>query len=303
MDDESYLRVIEQLNKEKQELKVEQSKHLEQRFSEILKKGIFGELYKIYLRKKRNSIVNEKYFKPGTRYSKERNNINYRKMKIVAYTCVTGGYDMPQLPMMTFDNLDYVLYTDTVEKYSNLASVYKIMNITNFVENYSSILANRYIKLHPSELFQDYDFAIYLDGNVRIVSDIRQVINYCSSSTGIAMHLHRERDCAYDEAEVCKILNKGNKDKIDLQMTKYKNAGFPRHFGLNEASVIVSSLHSSIAIELMDMWWEEFLASGSYRDQLAWPYILWKNNYSIEDVGCLGTNIYKNYIFEMIKHC
>lgn len=69
--------------------------------------------------------------------------------------------------------------------------------------------------------------------------------------TGIAMHNHRERDDIFSEAESCKLLRRGDPDKIDLQMTRYKSAGFPAHFGMNEATVIVSDLKNE---NLLNFW-------------------------------------------------
>ena len=38
------------------------------------------------------------------------------------------------------------------------------------------------------------------------------------------------------------------------------------------------------------------------RDQLIFPYILWKMNYKIDDVGSLGNNEYRDPKFKFIKH-
>ena len=116
------------------------------------------------------------------------------------------------------------------------------------------------------------------------------------------MHLHCERDCIYNEAIVCKYYNRGNYSKIKQQMEKYKKEGFPQRYGMLEANVIVCNLQNSTSIKILEDWWNEFIVSQSMRDQLALPYVLWKNHYKIDDVGIIGNNVNKNYKIRIERH-
>ena len=59
-------------------------------------------------------------------------------------------------------------------------------------------MINRYIKLHPQEFFlNEYRYAIYIDGNIRVMSDLSPYTRKCNCKTGIAMHRHVQRICAY----------------------------------------------------------------------------------------------------------
>ena len=69
-----------------------------------------------------------------------------------------------------------------------------------------------------------------------------------------------------------------------------------------EATVIIFNLKSQECQKLMSEWWKEFLNSDSKRDQIALPYILWKNKNQISDVGYLGNNVYKNPKFQVESH-
>jgi hypothetical protein len=71
---------------------------------------------------------------------------------------------------------------------------------------------------------------------------------------------------------------------------------------MNEANLIVTDLKNENAIRLLDEWWNEFVRSETMRDQLVWPYVLWKNGFTLNDVGCLGDDIYKNYKLEIVRH-
>ena len=120
--------------------------------------------------------------------------------------------------------------------------------------------------------------------------------------TGFAMHQHVLRDCIYEEAEACILYGKGNPKKLGEQINRYKQEGFPEKYGMLEATVIIFNLKSQECKKLMSEWWKEFLNSDSKRDQIALPYILWKNKYQISDVGYLGNNVYKNPKFQVESH-
>ena len=85
-------------------------------------------------------------------------------------------------------------------------------------------------------------------------------------------------------------------------MDGYKREKFPKKYGMNEATIIVSDINNRESQRLLDEWFKEFKRSKSLRDQLAWPYILWKNKYIIDDVGSLGNNIFQDNKIELVKH-
>lgn len=268
-----------------------------------LKKGNFKGLLKDVKDYKATKKIRKRYFNHLDRPEVDSNQVNINEAKIAIYTCVLGGYDQIPDHLPDFDNADYFLLTDQPENYESLSDRFEIIPLDESHLNLGNILANRYAKFHPAEFFKDrYDYAIYLDGNVRVMADIRKMVKRVPVQTGIAMHNHRERDDIFSEAESCKLLRRGDPDKIDLQMTRYKSAGFPAHFGMNEATVIVSDLNNEKSVELLELWWQEFIKSESFRDQLAWPFVLWENNLMIEDIGNLGNDIYKNPLVEIERH-
>lgn len=267
-----------------------------------LKHGDLGRLGKMLLDKKAAQKIKKKQYSHKLQSVEKKNDADYTRCKIAIYTAVIGGYDHIPRHLVSFDNVDYILYVDDESRYQEYRPQYDVREIPQEIVQKGKIYANRYFKFHPSEFLKGYDYAIYLDGNVRIISDVRPFVNYCSEATGLAMHAHRERDCIYDEAEVCLLYRRGVPEKIKAQMQRYKDEGFPEHFGMNEATVIVSDLHNPVSKELLDSWWLEFEKSECKRDQLIWPYILWEHNLGISDVGCLGNDIYDNYKLEIVRH-
>lgn len=224
-------------------------------------------------------------------------------VKGVVYTCITGGYDLPHEPYFFSSNCSYVMFSDNPEisQGTNWHAKSIPFNISSGLQltNY----ANRFCKMHPFELFPKYEFAIYLDGNVTPVGDLSFLFHLAAESkVGIAMHEHPARKCIYAEGEACISLAKGNAEKIRAQLNKYREEGFPANFGMCEATVIVTDLRNQIAKKIFNDWWNEYRTSGSYRDQISFPYIVWKNGYGMDDIGDLGTNKNLNPYFRINEH-
>lgn len=241
------------------------------------------------VRKMKDRIVTSHVFMDnGIEYDESK---SLFRPRIVVYSCVTGGYDKVSEPEFVFDNIDYVLFTDT----SMDLKKWNVKPIPEFCDRGSSILTNRYIKMHPCEIFRNsnYDFAIYVDGNLKIVGDLTPLTSDLGS-VGIAMHRHALRDDIRKEVIACIAQKKGNAKKLVKQVYSYSSQGFPKNFGMLECNMIVTDLKSKIAEKILDEWWDEFMKSGSMRDQLSLPYVVWKMGYAINDFGNLGYNIYRN---------
>lgn len=223
--------------------------------------------------------------------------------KVVIYTCITGGYDSPKEPLLKLNNIDYIMFTDRIDKNKLSNSLWKIHEIPEKLLDYPNILINRYIKMHPHELFEDeYNLAIYIDGNVQTISDISVFGEMLNKEIGIAAHQHRFRDCIYLEEKTCELKGKGKIEEMRKQIFSYEKQGFPQHYGMIECTVMVTLLESKKAKEIYNQWWDEFLKQGSLRDQLSFPFILWKNNIKISEVGTLGKNLYKNTKIRVYSH-
>lgn len=218
-------------------------------------------------------------------------------VKVAVYTCITSGYDVAKQPVYRGEDTDYFVFTD-LKKEKNSIWKEKEIDYINYTQD-----ANRYYKFHPFEHFLNYDFAIYIDGNVQIISDVTTLCSIArKSKVGIAMHTHHCRNCAYEEAKTCLYYKRGNKEKIIEQVNKFKQKGLPYKFGLKEATIIVYDLKNQKAKNLVEQWWDEYINSGSKRDQLAFPYIIWKNGLDMNDVGDLGNNLWTNPKFVIYGH-
>lgn len=219
--------------------------------------------------------------------------------KIAVYTCISGKYDSIKEPKFNINpNINYIMFTDQDMK----SEFWTIKKIPEKLNNLDSIQKNRYLKMHPHEVLEGFDYAIYVDGNVQIISDLAGLVNMIDKEIGFAMHFHCIRNCIYQEAVMCQRNKKGNPLGITSDVNRYLQEGYPRENGLLECTMFVTDLHSENSRYIYQAWWEEFQQSLSQRDQLSLPVVLWRNNIPISRVGTLGSNLYRNPKFRVLSH-
>lgn len=300
MKDVNQIKAIEEINRRYLELYHSPNTRLFRNFNRLKKLPLKDRLrlIKKKTRAKIGDIYIKKYVKP-----KENEKFYYtfgkplEKEKIAVYSCVTNGYDNPKTPLYISNDTDYFLYTDNLKDKINVWKKQKI-DCQNYVGD-----ENRFYKFHPDILSKKYDFAIYIDGNVEIVSDVTTICSIArQSKIGIAMHRHHERDCVYQEGLACKYYKRGNYEKIEKSLEEMHKDNFPEKFGLCEATVIVYDLKNPLSKKIAHEWWKMYYDSGTKRDQIFFPYIIWKIGYNMTDVGDLGNNIWKNPKFILHGH-
>lgn len=259
---------------------------------------LFRKIKNKILGKRKAEGKKQKFF-----YYTEKNIAFINKRKVI-YTCILGEYDKVYEPLVKVENTKYIMFSnnDKIREQLNIWEYRDIPERIIKICHNDYILINRYIKMHPKELFPKDDYAAYIDGSVELMLDITELFNQINDKTGLAMHRHRIRKDVYEEAKACIKNGKGNKKQIKKQIRNYKKEKFPKKFGMVEAGIILSDLKNEETAKILDLWWNEFLERKSNRDQLALPYILWKNNYKIEDIGVLGENILNNQRWKVYEH-
>ncbi len=303
MKNSQYIKAVEQLNQEYinyTHSQVYLKNNRKRKLKRYLRNFAFKRLYfafKASLYNKFNKKINKNSYILN-------NNINIKKGKKVVYTCIMNKYDTLRSPVLRTSDTDYIVFSDdqNVVKETNFWKYIEISEEIKKKCNYNPALINRYIKMHPRELFPNYDLALYVDGNVRVISDVEDCFGYINDKTGLAMHEHAKRKDVYEEAKACIKLSKGNKKNIKKLIQKYEKERFPHNFGLYQASVIAVDLKNKNAQKIMSDWYQGFIQEKTGRDQLILPYILWKNNFAFQDVGFLGSNLYNNPKFRVYDH-
>ncbi len=209
--------------------------------------------------------------------------------KKVIYTAIIGGYDELIEPEVKPDGWDFVCFTDRDLKSDN----WEVRKTLPLYED--NTRTARKHKLLPHRLFPNYEYSLWLDGNIKVRSDVNDLLKYlkdCNYAT--YNHLQNpldSRGCIYEEGRVIleagernyklnpargKLTYKDNPTVIKNQMDRYRQEGYPKDNGL-VVQMEVLRRHSEDVINSMEDHWVE-LKYNSKREQLSFNYIAWKNN-------------------------
>lgn len=191
--------------------------------------------------------------------------------KLVVYSCLTRGYDLPADPSAVSPDVDYVLFTDAAID----SKVWQLRPFDKATGGFSSSLTARWHKLNPETLFPDYEYCLWVDANVLIASDTfyERLRELCDNQVLWAGIAHPDRDDTIDEGEA--VLHFGRESLLPLiRMVRIvKRAGLPRHSGLMETNVVLRK-HSDPAVSAFDALWWRMVSSVTYRDQMSVMYAL-----------------------------
>lgn len=193
------------------------------------------------------------------------------KKKLVVYTAIFGDYDDLIDPKEKFEGCDFICFTDREDFQSD---VWKIKIVKNC--DLPSNMMNRKYKILPHLFLSEYEWSIYVDGNIAILKNPLELAEKYLSKYSIVVPKHFVRDCAYEEAKECLRLGKVKYEEVKRQMDKYRREGFPPKFGLGENNVILRRHNEEKVIKIMRDWWNE-INTYTQRDQLSLAYVLWKN--------------------------
>jgi len=225
--------------------------------------------------------ITDKRLNPIKRFDElieyKKSHIDFSKHKCVVYTAVTGVYDEPIIPSYVNEDFDYICFTDNPHLKSDFWQIKHIKD-----SKYDPVRTARMYKILPHKYLSEYEYSLWIDTNFEITGDITDYVNRYSKDKRILAITHEKRDCIYDEAEECIKYKKDNEDTIIRQVKRYQKEGYPSHNGLIASGILFRQHNDSQVIKLMEDWFEE-LVNGSYRDQLSFNYVCWKNNYKIEE--------------------
>lgn len=200
--------------------------------------------------------------------------------KRVVYTAVFGGYDRI-VPVAFRSDCDFICFTDE----AGLAVPgWRIIHVEPEESGLTTAALNRIYKMLPHRFLAEYEQSLYVDGNIRLVADPSRLFDKYLATGVVAIPRHRERDCAYAEAEYCVRLGMCQRDEIERQLQAYRADGFPLRYGMTENSIILRNHRSGSLVELMEAWWQAYIEGGK-RDQLSLPYLVWKHGIEIADLA------------------
>lgn len=220
--------------------------------------------------------------------------------KIVVYTCITNKYDWLLPPLSTPSNVDYVCYTDS---YKRNKSGWEVRPIPEKLSSLPHNLVNRYFKFFPHKFFSNYEWSIYIDGNLRILTDLSTIVDELYREGGlVGCPDHPDRSTIIEEVPVCKSLGKfstADLQIIDAQIDNYLADGMPESQPLTENNFIVRKHSDPKVQELMGLWWDN-LEKYTNRDQISFPYVVWKSGLPLKRLTFAGS--VDNYFIKKVNH-
>lgn len=184
-------------------------------------------------------------------------------MKKVIYTAIIDNYDNLPIPLHVNKDYDYILFTNTNVK----SDFWKVVKVEG-----SGVKLARHIKIRPDLWVSDYDFSVWLDGNVIQACDMNNLARLAKYD--MMTMQHPKRDCIYQEVLACEQAGKDLRERMDKQVNRYRQDGYPANNGLI-ASTFIFRYHNQRVRALMEMWDKE-VQMFSHRDQLSFNYCLSK---------------------------
>lgn len=203
--------------------------------------------------------------------------------KVVIYTCITGGYDIPTDGFERKEGYEYILFSDiplTTKSWNNVTVSFDIDG------ELSNVKKQRLIKTHPHNFFKDFDVVVWIDANTSINDKLYKYIEE-NADNRITFKNHPNRNCIYDEIDECIKVGKEKREVGENIKKRYKSEGYPKHNGLYETNIIISHPRNDSVAKLFDAWWKQ-VREYSHRDQFSLNYVIWKNHF--EDIVTAKTS-------------
>jgi hypothetical protein len=215
----------------------------------------------------------------------------------VVYTGIFGDYDKLLEPSFKIKNneIDFICLTN------NKSIVSKFWDVIYYNDSkLSNHMLNRKVKFFPHLYFKDYDYSLYIDGNIFLKKNPKLLLEkYCVNNFLIALPKHMDRNCVYDEAEMCIRLKKDRVETIKEQMDHYHELGFPKNNGLFENNLILRNHNDLTVIAIMNSWWGQ-VNRFSGRDQLSLCFCLWQKKVNPNEI--IESSRITNDYFDIVLH-
>ena len=200
-------------------------------------------------------------------------------MKRVIYTTITGGYDRLRT-MGPFPGWDCICFSDGKSLGVRAAlgmSGWQVRPFEGMTE--AGILASRKPKILPHTLLTDYDYSVYIDGNA-ILSQEPTALCEGLGWPAFAVSEHPFRAHLLAEFDECARLGMVDATILAAQKQAYMNEGLPANTALMENNLILRRHNDAAVMELDKAWWDD-MQRFPHRDQLSFPYAVWKTGFEL----------------------
>ena len=218
--------------------------------------------------------------------------MNFPIKRYTCYTSVFGNYEPVWPPFQPDSVIDYVMLSDEAPQAGTWIT--EIVDATNFG---SPRLANRFQKMRFHETLPSDHFSVYIDANIRQVASLVPLFReFERSGADIGLYRHYSRHSVEAEASACIARNKvEHPETVGPELAFYKTEGFPDQGGLWEGSIIFKRHDSEKLQNAMREWWNLY-SRFQTRDQFSLPFIIWKHDLQVFDLGSDSSGLPKPFV-------
>lgn len=194
---------------------------------------------------------------------------------LVVCTCIIGGRE-PLRPLAFAPETPHVLFTEQAVSLAGW-DVRRPVRI----QAHAGLTA-AWHKLHVAELFPDAAAVLWLDGNIQPRGDLAPWAGTRLTTAPLGVYLHH-RDRTTAQAVEGAIRNRLDEPQVLYQQLRLQQLSGFRDDCFFTTSVVLYRPSPALA-QLVEVWWD-WVAHGSWRDDLSLPYALWRTGMSPSLLG------------------
>lgn len=210
---------------------------------------------------------------------------------MVVVTAITKGYDALKDPRAKTPGCRYVCVTDNPLLKSR---IWETVRFPKEACDLEPVRKARYVKTHLFSMFPEYRIRFWIDGTMAITDNLRTLVSE-TASPGKYLYamMHYGWDDIFREAKEIRRVRPHRTAGLDEQLKRYRAAGMSEHHGMMAETGIRYEIDSPYVTEFMKLWWHE-IERGCTRDQISFPYVMWRLDPRQAGVFWLPKRMYRN---------
>lgn len=193
--------------------------------------------------------------------------------KIAVITALSGTREKLYDPKIVFPNTDYFAFVDTPQSNIKIWQQKPLLHFSNDIK-FSGRRNAKIYKIIPHLFLPQYEYHFWVDASHELIMNPDEVITKYIQESEISVFKHTQRNCAYSESVIINELGYDHKENVDRQVEFYRAQGFPDNYGLYELPVSIRK--NTLSTQQFNLMWYEQISRFSSRDQISFPYCLWK---------------------------
>lgn len=257
--------------------------------------------YKAFVYNIGNAMASVQYWiHKGKQRSGEIQPISFvREMKGAVYTCLVGNSTTLYQPEYINVHWDYICFTDKKDKWGVKEGIWEYRKMEKIEESESNSSMYYRYKIKPHEILEGYDYSIWVNAQIQIVGEMEQMYKIYGEETSFLAFPAYIQDNLYDAVRTTLSTDDENIE-LRRKMYRYREEGFPEHFGLISTNVMYRNHRDEVLNKVMDTWWEESEKCQQLRE-FGFSYAAWKHglNYSLCDLFAEWNPYVRNVSLEL----